>query len=418
MPAEAAAAAPLFILSFRHRDELTRLAERGGWQPIAARRPDNAESRFIASGASVAIVDARGALVEGTEAVKALGDPVEANAAALLVLLSRTDDSALEALYAAGATHFLVSPFSEQQLLQAILYAQRHAERSGGRRAVRAPDARGAEPPASWRWEPGSSTIELSPALARRAGLGESGGQRVSLMELFRRMDSDGRRAARGAVDRLLATGESTAFAHTDLEAEGGRLAHHLRVDEGQQVVGRTEAIVPLGGAPWQTRDPMTGVRDSRAARAWIDRQLATSEGHSPPLVTILLAVSRFDAINAAFGRRTGDAVLQAAARRIERLVDTDGKRRLVARLAGAEFAILLGGPTSLGEGRFLAGQLIEATGRPFAATMSSRSPAGPESSPPRRGTIPPRCSAAPAAPSPRPRRARRGRCWSRTRAR
>ena len=45
-------AAPLFILSVRHRDELTGTAERAGWQPIAARRPDNAESRFIASRAA------------------------------------------------------------------------------------------------------------------------------------------------------------------------------------------------------------------------------------------------------------------------------------------------------------------------------------------------------------------------------
>jgi uncharacterized protein (DUF1330 family) len=58
----AAGPAPLFILSFRHRDELTRVAESAGWQPIAARRTANAEGRFIASAASVAVVDARGAL--------------------------------------------------------------------------------------------------------------------------------------------------------------------------------------------------------------------------------------------------------------------------------------------------------------------------------------------------------------------
>jgi diguanylate cyclase (GGDEF)-like protein len=377
MPADAGTA-PLFLLSFRHREELTAIAERGGWQPIAARRIENAESRFIASGATVAVVDARGALVEGAEAVKALADPAEANCTALLVLLSRTDEGALDALFAAGATHFLVSPFSEQQFLHAVHFAQRHAERSGGRRASRRAGVGGAEASASWRWERGSSTVELSPALARRAGLGEEEGRRVSLMELFRRMDADGRKAARGAVDRLLATGRSTAFAHADVETDGARLAHHLRVEEGQTVVGRTEAIVPLGGALWQTRDPMTGVRDARAARAWIDRQLGAAGEAQPALVAILLAVSRFDAINGAFGRRTGDAVLQAAARRIERLVDTDGKRRLVARLAGAEFAILLAAPAGLDEGRFLAGQLVEAIGRPFVCgdhviTLASR---------------------------------------------
>jgi diguanylate cyclase (GGDEF)-like protein len=375
----AGGSAPLFILSFRHRDELTACAERAGWQPIAARRSENAEGRFIASGASVAVVDARGALGEGRDAVRALADPVEANAAALLVLLSRTDAETLEDFHAAGATHFLVSPFSDQQWLHAVQFAQRHATRVGGRRPARRGEADGREGAASWRWQPGTGTVELSPALARRAGLGEAEGQRISLMELFRRLDADGRRAARGAVDRLLATGQSTAFAHADLETAGGRLAHHVRVEEeGRTVVGRTEAILPIEASAGQSRDAMTGVRDARAARDWIDRHLAAGEGSSPPLVALLLAVSRFDAINAAFGRPTGDSVLQAAARRIERLVDADGRRRLVARVAGAEFAVLLGAPTSLSEGRFLATQLVEAIGRPFMSgdhviTLGSR---------------------------------------------
>jgi diguanylate cyclase (GGDEF)-like protein len=214
--------------------------------------------------------------------------------------------------------------------------------------------------------------------LARLAGLGDDRGQRISLLELFRKLDSDGRRAARGAVDRLLATGRSTAFAHADGEQGGARLAHHVRVEGvGQAVVGRTESISSAIPITARVRDPMTGLRDARAARLWIDRQLETSGGE-PALVCILLAVSRFDAINAAFGRNTGDSVLQAAARRIERLVAPDGRRRLVARIAGAEFAILLGSPTSLGEGRFVAGELIEATSRPFmcgdhVVTLGSR---------------------------------------------
>src|SRR5688572_22410412 len=109
--------APLFILSFRHRDELTRLAESAGWQPIAARRADGAEARFIASGAAVAVVDARGALEDGQEAVRAIADAAEANAAALLVLLSRNDHGALDDFHRFGATHFLVSPFADAQFL-------------------------------------------------------------------------------------------------------------------------------------------------------------------------------------------------------------------------------------------------------------------------------------------------------------
>src|SRR5687767_6689028 len=101
-------AAPLFILSFRHRDELTRISEAAGWRPIAARRADQAEARFLASGAAVGVVDARGALAEGLDAVRAIADAAEANASALLVLLSRGDTPALEEMHGRGATHFLV----------------------------------------------------------------------------------------------------------------------------------------------------------------------------------------------------------------------------------------------------------------------------------------------------------------------
>jgi diguanylate cyclase (GGDEF)-like protein len=370
-------AAPLFILSFRHRDELSGIAEGAGWQPLAARRIANAESRFLASGAAVALVDARGALEEGKEAIRTLGDPVEANAAALLVLVSKTDAGALDELLQAGATHFLVSPFGEQQLLQALLYARRHAERVGsvGARFGRRSDEEGEG--GSWRWEPGSRTVELSAALARKAGLGDAEGGRVTLLELFRKLDADGRHAARAAVDRLVATGEATAFAHRDSEGEA-RLAHHVRMSaEGGAVVGRTETIG--SSAMGRSRDPLTGLRDGAAVRAWIARRLAdATEGEGPPAIVLLLAVSRFDAINAAFGRATGDAVLQAVARRIERHVEGEGRSRLVARVAGAEFAVLLGRPSSLAEGRFLAGQLVEAIARPFmsgdhAITLASR---------------------------------------------
>ncbi|MFN3944580.1 MAG: putative bifunctional diguanylate cyclase/phosphodiesterase [Allosphingosinicella sp.] len=372
----AAPSAPLFILSFRHRDELSRLAEAAGWQPIAARRAANAEARFIASGAAVALVDARGALEEGREGVKALAQAAEINAAALLVLLSRTDGGALDEMHRLGATHFLVSPFSEAHLLQALRFAERHAERAGGglparRRAEEDGQA------ASWRWQPGSRTVELSPALARQAGLGEDAGRRISLMELFRKLDTDGRRAARGAIDRLVATGEATAFAHQG--GEGARLAHHVRLGQtGGEVVGRTETLDGAGHGEWRGRDPMTGVGDARAARSRIAQQLARAEAGEPRAVLILLAVSRFDAINGAFGRATGDAVLQGVARRIERSVDADNRRRFVARMGGAEFAVLLAAPTGLAEGRFLAGQAIEAIGRPFMSgdhviTLGSR---------------------------------------------
>jgi diguanylate cyclase (GGDEF)-like protein len=371
----AAAPEPLFILSPKHRDSLTRAAEAAGWQPIAARRTAHAESRFVASGAAVAVVDARDAFAEARQGVRALATPVEVNSAALLVLLSRSDSGALDELFGLGATHFLVAPFSDQQLVQAFRFAARHAERAGGaHQAERRAHSSEANP--SWRWEPGSKTVELSPTLARKAGLGGGEGQRLRLMELFRKLDPAGRRAARQAVERAMTSGEGTSFAHEDADGEA-RLAHHLRASD-TEVWARTETIGRSAEGAFHSRDPLTGLRDLGAARGWIDHQLEAGSDEQPTLVVLLLAVSRFDAINAAFGRTTGDGVLQAASRRIERLGDGEGEHRFVARLAGPEFAVILSAPTSLGEGRFLASQLVEALARPFMSgdhviTLSSR---------------------------------------------
>jgi len=369
---------PLFILSFRHRDELNTIAERSGWQPISARRSTGVEARFLKSGSSVVVIDARDAAGEARQAVRLLSDTVEANAAALLILVPGEQSDAIAGFFHDGATHFLSAPFSDAELVQAIRFAERHSHRAGGKPNPQGRSGEGSADGGSWRWRPGSRTVELSPTLARKAGLGEHKGRRVPLMELLRKLDSEGRKAARIAVDRLLETGQSTAFAHQDVEG-GARLAHHLRVDDASsEIVGRTEMIGSSDAPAFDSRDPLTGVRDARAARAWIHHQIGQSTEESPSIVALLLAVNRFDAINAAFGRSTGDAVLQGVARRIERLVDADNVRRMVARLAGAQFIILLGAPTSLSEGRFLAGQLVEAIDRPFVSgdhviTLGSR---------------------------------------------
>ena len=332
---------PLFILSPRHRDALSRLAESAGWQPVAARRTAHAESRFVVSGANIAIVDARGAYAEGLEGVRALAARAEVNSAALIVLVSRADAAGLDELFAEGATHFLVAPFTDQRLAQALRFASRFAERVGGAHRALAPHAHPGEPGAQ-RPPSNARALELNPA-------GSEPGQRTSLMELFRRFDPEGRRGARGAVTH--------AASRADL-LEPSEEPQTPRLD--------------------QARDPLTGLRDLRAGRAWIDERLEAGSEEQPTLVMLLLGVSRFDAINGAFGRATGDTVLQAAARRIERLVDPDMDRRFVARLAGPEFAIILSAATSLSEGRFLAGQLVEALARPFMSgdhviTLSSR---------------------------------------------
>lgn len=365
-PSFVAGRAPLFLLSFRYRNELIESVERSGWQAIAARRADSIERRFAASGATIVVVDGRGAMEDGLAAARTLAASVEANGGALLFLLSNGEIGRLDEVYGAGATHFLASPFGAAEFTQALRFAGRHVARLGGgenaaeqRAQLLACDEQW------WRWTPRARRLELSPALAARLPEG-----RRSAFALLRLLDRIGRRAALQTLRRVRSTGRATAFAH-DLPGHDNRIAQHLYLEpHSGAIVARIEDLAANDTArnPGR-RDPLTGLPDRQGALRWIGQAMEQCDGKETGCILLLLSVIRFDAINMAYGRATGDALLRAVARRIERLVSGFGSRRhLVARLAGAEFAIGLVGPPRKGEAYMLAEQLGEAVARPFVS--------------------------------------------------
>jgi len=317
---------PLFILSFRQRDELAALAASAGWQVVAARRAAGAERRFLTSGSAVAVIDARGAVGEGREATAAISGAIAANGGALLVLVSRGDTKAIADFYDAGATHFLASPFSEPEFLQALRYAARHAERMAGEWR-----ASGPAETLGWRLDVASRALLLTPAFARLLDIDDQ----PRPIALWRRIDPTERPAAMAALRRLFGARGATAFAH-DLPGLG-RVVQHLQFDAK---AGRIDALVePMGSAPEPAsvlRDALIGTRDATGARRWIDRRLADPEGR--PLTVMLVALNRFDIVNAAYGRAAGDALLRAAFKRIEEAASG----ALVARLGGSEFLVAM----------------------------------------------------------------------------
>ena len=359
------ASTPIFILSFRHRDELAGITERLGWKAIAARRSEAAERRFVASGADVAVVDARGALDEGLTAIQALSDAAEANAAALLVLFPRRSMAMLDAFFAAGATHYLTSPYSEAEFAQALRFAARHAERlAGGKQASEGRAAMVEAEAGYWRWRVGTERVEVSESVARRFELPLATDGTISIEDLRTIVGTQAVDSGTGAMQRLLADRRPTAFAHDLHGKDGFRVAHHLHLeDDGKVIVARVEELDgPAVARPQRSRDPLTGLEDGPSARRWMAARIAEGNG----AVLLLVAISRFDMINAAFGRMTGDALLQGAARRIERMAGS-GRQRLLAHMAGAEFAIGLPAPATIEEANFLARQMVEAIERPFA---------------------------------------------------
>lgn len=364
---------PIFLVSPRYRNEVAAAIEMSGRPVVAARRGRDAERRFAQSGASIAVVDARGAIELGLEIARSLSGIVDSTGAAMLVLLSRGDAAALSEVYDAGATHFLISPFGAPELSHAIRFTERYTRRlNSTARKSRDSGARGSEIP-SWHLATDTGELSVSPALAAMFQLPSD--KVPSLQKLWRTLGAEGRNSLRDAVRRLLAAGRATAFAHRF--ERGGRLyrlAHHLRVERDGEghVTGISATVEDLEEASVERRasshyDQLTRLANAAFFRNWISHRLGGRSTYDPAVIVILVAVSRFDEINAAYGRNVGGTLLEAIGRRLSRMVDDDdGETALVSRLGGAEFAIALSGPVTLSEASFLAQRIGSSFERPF----------------------------------------------------
>ena len=374
-------AAPLFILSFRHRDELTRLAEGAGWQPIAARRADNAEARFVASGAAVAVVDARGALDGrarrrcGPSPMRSRPMPPPCSSCSRATMPARWTR-----FHQLGATHFLVSPFTEPQLLHAFQFALRHAERVGGggsRRGRRGPEKAA-----------GRAVLALAARLAHRRAEPGAGAQGRTRRGRRPADQPDGAvpQARPGRPPRRPRRDRAGAWRPARRPPSPMPISRTGRPHRppcpgpgpkaGSSAVPRPFPAVEARAEP--SRDPLTGLRRRPRRAGLAGRAARTGKSRRARSSCCCSSVSRYDAINAAFGRSVGDAVLQAAARRIERHADPDGRRILVARMAGAEFAVHAGaaGRRSTTAASSPASWSRRSAARSCPATMSSRSAA------------------------------------------
>jgi diguanylate cyclase (GGDEF)-like protein len=85
--------------------------------------------------------------------------------------------------------------------------------------------------------------------------------------------------------------------------------------------------------------DALTGIHNRRSIMDLLDREVARTIRHGPPLSVVLLDLDHFKNINDTWGHPTGDRVLQAAAQIMR---DTIRQSDVVGRYGGEEFMILL----------------------------------------------------------------------------
>ncbi len=129
--------------------------------------------------------------------------------------------------------------------------------------------------------------------------------------------------------------------------------------------------------------DPLTTLHNRTYVQRYLEQATEDSRRAGARLAVLTLDLDRFKQINDAHGHATGDAVLSEVARRLQRVVHTDGgvgrislaptgdedqcELRLVGRLAGDQFVVIVDRIRSAEDAGVLARQLLSALSAPYA---------------------------------------------------
>ncbi len=158
------------------------------------------------------------------------------------------------------------------------------------------------------------------------------------------------------ALDRMIAGGATHYLPDPFVDVDFAR-AVRLADRHVERLRGRPERRV--------LRDRSFAVETELGARERIAARLASDRA---PLGLLLIAFTRFDMINTAFGRETGDVLLESVAERIEPLVvELGGDRGFMARMGGTEFIVTMDGLDNASR-EMLANRIVERVERPFVA--------------------------------------------------
>lgn len=368
--------APILLASFRYQRECLAAIEATGRPVVASGRPQDAVRRYQTSESLIAVIDARGALARGLEIIGELAPLVQKRRGGLMALLSRADAEALDDVYSAGATHYLISPFGATELGQALRFVERSIRRmqKTGAEAALASAQASLSDSARWTWSRGNDHVTVTADFAAMLG-DPPQTDRILIDDAFQRLDRRARAEARRAVRRLWQAGMPGEIEHViTLDGRPHTHVHHIRPtrDEHGTLTGLTATVEDLDSTLIERRlsahfDTLTGLANLRHARAWVEERLGKHSVHDPACIVVMFAISRFDQINAVYGRAVADALLQAVGRRVRRLLgDQTGAGELAARLGGAEFAVAFAGPTTLNQAVFFSQRIGGIFEKPF----------------------------------------------------
>lgn len=171
-----------------------------------------------------------------------------------------------------------------------------------------------------------------------------------------------GLRGEEAEIDQRVGDREAPSFLrlhYAPLRSDGGRIEGLICMVTDVSEHKREELRLRKASQS----DALTQLLNRAGFMAQAQEALCEAAAKQQALALLYLDLDRFKPVNDQYGHPTGDALLQAVARRLRHALRPDD---IIARLGGDEFTILMPQLEHPGDARIVAEKLVHALGQPF----------------------------------------------------
>jgi diguanylate cyclase (GGDEF)-like protein len=235
----------------------------------------------------------------------------------------------------------------------------------------------------SWQWEPETGELLWSEYAARVVKIPPEDGSVHGFARYLACVHADDAAALEKAFATTVAEGVPLDIEHRVSASSGNERIVHLRGELQWDVAGRALLHGTVQDVTQRREnearihqlanfDPLTSLPNRALLADRLEASIRDAAAKRERVALVALGLDRFRRMNDAYGRAFADELLRRSARRIascarsaEELADAGDP--VVARLAGDEFVVAVGGITSTSQVEGFTARLLRATSRPIA---------------------------------------------------
>ncbi len=356
-------------------------------QIVEAESGDEAISQFKQYLPELTLLDVTMPGMDGFECCRRLTSLCKERHCAIVMVTGLEQPQDIEAAFEAGATDFMTKPLKWPLFSHRVQYILKGSKtlRELNQNKNKLAKAQSMARIGSWEWDFKSSSVNCSDETFRLLGM-EPQNVRFYFALALRIVHPDDRALFKSAVRAAIKNKQAYDIEYRICHANGEVFTIHDRTEiinelGNWRIVGTLQDITNRKKSEQEITyyayyDTLTGLPNRRLFIEKLEKAISHADRRQEKLSLLFIDIDRFKYINDTYGHHIGDDVLCQVATRIKdciRLTEdilpagvTSNKSSHVARFAGDEFTVLLGGVDAIDEVATIAQRIIQSFEAPF----------------------------------------------------